>query len=177
MNPFDSYVLNLMQSIQNPLLTEIMLVITHIVSYAVLAIVFFSILIWRRDKELAGTMFIGLLIEGLTAVSLKYIIMRPRPSGIISEIGYSFPSGHSSRSTLLALIFSHKWGKRIFWYSLAFLVIFSRLYLRVHYATDVIAGVVVGSVVYWVVRRYDLGERTANLIHMKIREVRKKVGI
>lgn len=168
MNPLDSYVLGIMHSIQNPLLTDLMLIITNLVSYAVISLVIL-LLIFKKEKKLTSNMLIGLLIEGLLTLTIKSLIGRPRPLRKLQRIGgYSFTSGHSGRSTLLGLLFSNRFGKRIIWYSLTALVIFSRLYLRVHYVTDVIGGMIVGGVVYFIVKKYDLGIKAREKINSKL---------
>lgn len=175
MNPVDAAVLNFIESIQHPLITEIMYLITNLVSYSVLFL-FFLLIMYKGRKKVGSQMFMGLLVESIVVISLKWIIGRPRPvSGSVKEFGNSFPSGHTSRSTFLALIFSDKWGKRIFWYSFTGLIMFSRLYLQVHYFTDLVGGIIVGSCVYWAVKRYDLGEKGYNTFQKKKEEFNRKI--
>ena len=84
---------------------------------------------------------------------LKQIVQRPRPDGfrLIAESGYSFPSGHSMVSMaffgLLAwMVWTYEKDRtmRLIWCALFSLVIVmvgvSRIYLGVHYASDVLAG-------------------------------------
>lgn len=88
-------------------------------------------------------------IEGLT-----YLIKRPRD--------YSFPSGHTSASFAAAVVFIRKMPKRygIPFMVLAVLIALSRLYLGVHYPTDVLGGAIIGMLIaflaMWI---YDLAEK------------------
>lgn len=84
---------------------------------------------------------------------LKNVIARPRPCWVRESIGliavpkdYSFPSGHTHVSVLLAVVLWHenrKWG--IAAGCLAVLVAFSRMYLYVHYPTDILGGALLGA--------------------------------
>ena len=106
---------------------------------------------------------------GLCNVILKNIFVRPRPCDVNTAInlliprpsGYSFPSGHTSASfaAVAALYFS---GERKIWkaaLALAILIAFSRMYLYVHYPTDVlggiICGIICGCVSWWCIRRFS----------------------
>lgn len=98
---------------------------------------------------LAGSVVIGNLL-------LKNLIARQRPCWINEAVNlliavptdYSFPSGHTMSSFVAAAIIMHtnkKWG--IAAYILAALIAFSRLYLYVHFPTDIIAGAVIGTLI------------------------------
>lgn len=93
---------------------------------------------------------IGVLIGNL---ALKNIVARPRPCWIDSSIplliqiptDYSFPSGHTLASVIGATCV-YLTNKKLAWVaiSLAILIAFSRLYLFVHFPTDVIASAILG---------------------------------
>ena len=85
------------------------------------------------------------------------MIARPGPCWVRESIGliavpkdYSFPSGHTHVSVLLAVVLWHenrKWG--IAAGCLAVLVAFSRMYLYVHYPTDILGGALLGAFAGW----------------------------
>jgi undecaprenyl-diphosphatase len=104
---------------------------------------------------------------------LKRIIRRPRPTGInlIKENGFSFPSGHSMVSmafygVLIYLINKSKLNKEtklLLSLLLSILILFigiSRIYLGVHYASDVLAGFSL-SLAYLIISIY-IYEKTGN---------------
>lgn len=116
----------------------------------------------------------GLLLLGGLAVSvlvgnvcLKNLIARPRPCWLDSSVrlliadptDYSFPSGHTLSSVIGATILTKT--DRRFGYAaipLAALIVFSRLYLYVHFPSDVLAaavlGVMIGELVFYADRRW-----------------------
>lgn len=131
-------------------------------------------LAFRRSRRMGFTILAALLLGLLfTNLALKNAIARPRPyadelsifftwwkeigSGAEREI-YSFPSGHATASFAAATAVFWCWDKRYSWtaYLLAVLVGFSRIYLMVHYASDIIGGALVGfaagSLAYILVR-------------------------
>lgn len=106
-----------------------------------------------KNKKIGLSILTNLVvIAGLNQV-IKRILQRPRPTEykIIEETGYSFPSGHSMVSMafygyLIYLIYKYVKNKYIKWISiiaLSILICFigiSRIYLGVHYTSDVLGG-------------------------------------
>ena len=89
-------------------------------------------------------------------IILKPLIARPRPCHLNTEImllikapsDFSFPSGHTLSSVSAAVIIAYinkKFG--YFAIPVAFLIAFSRLYLYVHFPSDIIAGAVIGFLI------------------------------
>jgi undecaprenyl-diphosphatase len=62
----------------------------------------------------------------------------------------SFPSGHATSATAGAIAIGRVWPQgRVVWWTVAALIAYSRIYLGHHYPTDVIGGVVVGTLIAW----------------------------
>jgi len=105
-------------------------------------------LVLRRFRDAAT---VGLSVGLATAIStlIKLSLNRPRPAGGVTDVETSsFPSGHATAAAALtvalALIFSRAW----IWALAALWIVamaLSRTYLLVHWASDVLAGAVLGS--------------------------------
>ena len=115
------------------------------------------ILLLGKNKRTGMAVFTNLSVAFLTNHTLKYIIQRPRPSvlRLAEEKGYSFPSGHSMVGMafygfLIYLVYKKVKNKGLKWslitiMSLLVLTVgISRVYLGVHYITDVMAGFILG---------------------------------
>ena len=106
-----------------------------------------------KNKKIGILIWVNIAISTLLNQILKFIIQRPRPTEfrIIDERGYSFPSGHSMVSAtfygfLIYLIYKNVKNKYLKYSLIIMLVILilligtSRIYLGVHYTSDVLAG-------------------------------------
>ena len=109
-----------------------------------------------KNKKIGLSIFSNLVIITVLNQLLKRILQRPRPTEfrIIEETGYSFPSGHSMVSMafygyLIYLIYKYVKNKYVKWISIVLLSILicsigvSRIYLGVHYTSDVLGGFLV----------------------------------
>jgi undecaprenyl-diphosphatase len=154
--------------IRNDILTPFMVLLTHTGDYGILAIAVTLILILvKRTRCLGHVVCFSIAIESvITNVILKNLIARTRPYEVIEELeiligaqpDYSFPSGHSGVTFALAgaLLYAFIYGvpgfeknKRnslivLFVLLYAVLLTFSRMYVGVHYPTDVLAGMLIG---------------------------------
>ena len=123
-----------------------------------------------RKSRVLVVQFIRLVAALLLALAitqgLKALISRDRPFDVYPYIeklssggDSSFPSGHTLEAfavaAALSLLFSRKWVI-IPVYAWAVLVAYSRMALGVHYPTDVLAGIMIGSFIGWVVTRLPI---------------------
>lgn len=148
---FDKLAFSLFK-IRTPLLTKIFLIITNLGSpYVLIVLTLLSFLLKNKKLSFIITGNLGLIT--IINQALKFIIKRPRPSDLflIVETGYSFPSGHSMVSLSfygLLIYFIYKYFKnkklKISLITLLSLIIVligvSRVYLGVHFVSDVISG-------------------------------------
>ncbi|MCX7923466.1 MAG: phosphatase PAP2 family protein [Clostridia bacterium] len=113
-----------------------------------------AMLIDRRYRK-AGILTLCALVLTYTFgdIILKHLIQRDRPFVGLPDIKllvpkpttFSFPSGHTASSFAAAFVLAHMFGRyRIPIFLLAGLIAFSRLYLYVHYPSDVLAGAILG---------------------------------
>lgn len=149
----DSGVYRIVTFYKNDVLTTFFKIITFFASeYGIIFMTFLLFLLIRNKKYcvlIMGSAFITVAINYL----LKYIFMRSRPFDlmIIEETGFSFPSGHAMVSIgfygYIIYVIRHlnidiKY-KKIITILIGLLILFigtSRIYLGVHYPTDIIAG-------------------------------------
>ena len=148
---FDKLAFSLFK-IRTPLLTKIFLIITNLGSpYVLILLTLLSFLLKNKKLSFIITANLGLIT--IINQVLKFIVKRPRPSDLflIVETGYSFPSGHSMVSLSfygLLIYFIYKYFKnkklKVFLITLLSLIIVligvSRVYLGVHFVSDVISG-------------------------------------
>lgn len=129
-----------------------------------------------KNRKIGLTVIANLGIIGMINLILKNILQRPRPTEyrLIYESGYSFPSGHSMASMafygfLIYLIYKYVKSRKVKWSLIILLTILiitigvSRIYLGVHYTSDVIAGFL-ASLMYLIlytslINRYILQEK------------------
>ena len=133
--------------------TPIAKFITNFGGAIFLVVLTIILLVTIKNRKIGLSIFSNLAIITILNQLLKRIVQRPRPTEyrIIEETGYSFPSGHSMISMafygyLIYLIYRYVKNKYIKWSSIAILSILicaigvSRIYLGVHYTSDVLGG-------------------------------------
>ena len=143
--------------------TPIAKFITNFGGAIFLIILTITLFILIKNKKIGLSIILNLIvITGLNQI-LKNILQRPRPTEyrLIEETGFSFPSGHSMVSMafygyLIYLIYKYVKNKYLKWFLITILGILivnigiSRIYLGVHYTSDVLAGFLI-SISYLIV--------------------------
>lgn len=136
-------------------ITSVLKVITELggVAFTVLA----GVLIIMFCKKIRW--FVTFDLVGVTLINqvIKHIVRRPRPNvlRLVEEDGYSFPSGHSMVSMafygiIIYLVYKNVTNKYLKWTLITLLSLlilsigFSRIYVGVHYFTDVVGGFLLG---------------------------------
>ena len=143
--------------------TPIAKFITNFGGAVFLSIATIALLLLIKNKKIGLSIFSDIVIITILNQLLKRILRRPRPTEfrIVEETGYSFPSGHSMVSMafygyLIYLIYRYIKNKYIKWSLIVLLSILicligiSRIYLGVHYTSDVLGGFLL-SISYLVV--------------------------
>lgn len=145
--------------IRNDFLTPIFKFITSLGDegyvWIAIAIVLLFVKNYRKVGLMVGASLLGSLV--FNNMLIKNIVARPRPYRMIETLTilipepgeYSFPSGHTSSSfaagVVLYLMLPKKYGIPAM--VLAFFIGISRLYVGVHYPTDVLGGMVMGTLI------------------------------
>jgi undecaprenyl-diphosphatase len=162
---FDTFVYSRVSKIISEKMTSIMVFITFLASGKFLSLVSILLLplffINKRKYSLyAALIIINVSLSSLLNIGLKTIINRARPDilKLVEVSGLSFPSGHSmaSMSFYGFLIYlcnrniksKYRYAVTVFLVVLIFLIGFSRIYLGVHYASDVVGGFSMG--LFWI---------------------------
>ena len=155
----DTYLYKYISMLINKDLTSIIRIITNIgsVVFSIIIIIITSILLYKYNKKDDLKYFLIIMIIGnITSFTLKLIIARNRPDilRLMIENTYSFPSVHTFITTLLygsILVLLNKYYKKsyVLWtiYGiLVMLIMFTRIYLGVHYFSDTLGGFFLGII-------------------------------
>lgn len=155
---FDNSVRAWVMSHQNPVLYKIAYALTWIGSPEVMVLLAIGAGVWfyrRKGRSKAGVVVAAPAVGGLVSAGVKLMFGRMRPAGaaLLNEQTYSFPSGHATTSAAVTVTLCYVLAREqiISWRaailiggSIPLIVGFTRLYLDVHWTTDVIGGWTVG---------------------------------
>ena len=177
-NRLDFVAFQKLKQITNPLMTKAMLVITFFGSIYFLLPAYIFLIVYFLLSKKTRRLSLDVAAIGITSTiilfSLKAIFHRHRPLDplVKSVNGFSFPSGHSFSSfTFFGLLiyivwnWNHamslalRWTTTVFLFLFAGAIAFSRVYLHVHYASDVVAGfclcIVWLGISFWLMKKYQ----------------------
>ena len=157
-------ILYFIQGLHTPFLDRFMTAVTSLGDkgwfFIVLGIILFC---FKRTRKMGAAVLLSLAAGGLIGnVVLKNLVMRDRPCWIDESVrlliqnpkDFSFPSGHTLASFETAVsifLYNRKWGVPVI--VLASVIALSRLYLFVHFPTDVLSGMALGIFIGWSVHR------------------------
>ena len=153
--PFEFAFLDWLQQFRNPVLDALAVFFNHAGEHGEIWIAFTLILLLCRRTRKAGLAMAIALVSYLVAGDfiLKPLFARPRPCDVNTAVtilvkrphGHSFPSGHTSSAFAAAFALWRQDRKLGFpALILAVFIAFTRLYLYVHFPTDILGGVVLG---------------------------------
>jgi len=160
----DQWVLNHVLYFRTPVVSRIMIILTQLGGWKVITIgslIITVYLLLKRRIDYLVSYVVAIFGGNLLFLILKMVIHRVRPiseASLTGVEGWSFPSGHAVMSVMFYGIVTYfivrsirSWKLRVFIVMTAmfliFLIGFSRIYLQVHYLSDVIAGYVGG--LFW----------------------------
>ncbi|TJX14310.1 phosphatase PAP2 family protein [Tissierella creatinini] len=153
---FDDFFIKLINSkIKNKYLDKFLYRVTDLGGALFITVFCISLIIFGStyNKKVGIEAIIALGFTQIVVHSLKRLLSRERPYKIIEQLNtfgidlsdYSFPSGHTTASFSLATTLALNMPKfSMLVYILATIIAISRIYLGVHYPTDVTAGLIIG---------------------------------
>ena len=173
-NHLDAIAFQKLKEITTASTTHLMLFITFFGSIYFLLPAFIFLIVYFLFSKKTRRLSLDVAAVGITSIiilfSLKAIFHRHRPfDPLVKNVnGFSFPSGHSFCSftffgLLIYILWNHetnpvvRWVASIFFFLFACAIAFSRVYLHVHYASDVMAGfclcIVWLSISFWLIKK------------------------
>ena len=133
-------------------------------------LVLMPLVYWSIDRAVGVRLMVVFLLSGLVNQLVKTVAAQPRPYEydsrvvqIVEQDGFGLPSGHTQSAVVVWGFLGSVVRKRWFWVAAAVMIVvvpMSRIYLGVHFPTDVLGGYVLGVVILWLWLRY--GRRLEN---------------
>lgn len=148
--------------IQTPILTPVFILITNFgstIPLTILTIILSAFLLIRKKYSYIILLILSMSIGAILELSIKLLIHRLRPEQALIDITrFSFPSGHATMATIFFTILLYslieniktkktKIALAITSIAIILLISFSRIYLGVHWFSDVLGGIILGTLI------------------------------
>ena len=178
--------------LRNSVLDKIFLVMTYVSSEVVILAVVTALFLWKDEKRRwILPLWLTLGVSAIVGFLLKVTVQRLRPFqiGIVSLLpqlqkasydiwNFSFPSNHSMLAFCVVPILSEQYPKlKKVWIAAAVLIAISRIYLGLHFFSDVIVGGAIGYLIGIMIVRLEkeekIGKNTYEYIATELRKKRK----
>jgi len=144
---------------------------------------------WRKHRELGFDVVVLVIVSDLVVEALKLLFMRERPLDVLDHVNslhwgpfttatsLSFPSGHTSRVFAMATLIAFGTRRRVGAVAFVFaaLVGLSRIYLGLHWPSDVLAGAVLGMALALALRW--IGKRDNAYTRTRVRAIARLRGL
>lgn len=176
---FDRWFIKWISELHTPILDELMTFVTSLGNYGFIWLSVSVLLLLFKKWRIYGilALFSLAVCTLLGEYALKHLFERPRPFIAMPEItplvhatNYSFPSNHTASAFAAAGIFARiSKPAAAASYTLASLIMISRVYVLVHYPTDVLCGALLGSLcafAVWTVYEKKILPRTGSTAHL-----------
>ncbi|HIH50349.1 MAG: phosphatase PAP2 family protein [Candidatus Micrarchaeaceae archaeon] len=176
---FESWIANtwafqFVNGIASPTLTKFMLLIAD--SFWVVIPIIALYLYLKKDKNIYAYV-LGVVVIYVIADIIKLITMEPRPCSVSSlswinhpacEATFSFPSEHAAVLSGIPIFLSKYKVLTVLYIIWVVLVLFGRVYLGLHYLSDVITGVILSILIWYVIYTYRmiLSKKGQGILHL-----------
>lgn len=183
-NSIDFSILNFIQNTMRCALLDVsMMIFSYLGEAGAVWILIGLVMLFFRKTRATGVIMLAAMLFGYLfgEFGIKNLVCRQRPFlmntdvtlNIIAPSGYSFPSGHCTSSFAAAFVIFNRESRwmGISAYMLAAFIAFSRLYNYVHYPTDVLCGLILGTLsavlMIFIFRKTGLDNKLSGEIKLK----------
>ncbi len=166
---FDNRIVMLVSLLRTPGLTSFFLTITSTVVVIMIFVLLTALFVKEKRRKMLLPLWLAVAVSYIISIGLKILIQRQRPFelGLVSAVinssyswwDFSFPSSHAILVFSVVPFLSKEFPKfKYVWIVFACLVAFSRVYLGLHFLSDVIVGGLIGYLTGFIILRRAEGK-------------------